>query len=102
MSRFFIFQLFATFIYNFALGAGMSQFGQMAAKFNEIKDSPTKAISELLGVAAAQQASFFMSFIMIKVRSCKARKVWHKPCVLFTALIMDVGFSAQMGREYLH
>jgi hypothetical protein len=72
VSRFFTFQVFATFIYNFLLGSAMSQVSEISKKAQEILDEPTKAGVNLLGVAAAQQASFFMSFIMIKVRGCSA------------------------------
>ena len=63
--------MFATFIYNFLLGATFSQGGQIFDQFTktggEMKDNPVGYVVNLLGVAAAQQASFFMSFIMIKV-----------------------------------
>ena len=60
VSRFFIFQVFATFIYNFIAGSALGQIQAMI-------DDPTGTIVNLLGVAAAQQASFFMSFIMLRV-----------------------------------
>lgn len=57
VSKFFIFQVFAVFIYSFVLGSALSQIDAI------VKDPST--IVRLLGVAAPQQATFFMTFIMI-------------------------------------
>lgn len=57
VSKFFIFQVFAVFIYSFVLGSALSQ-------IQAIIDKPAVLVN-LLGIAAPQQASFFMTFIMV-------------------------------------
>ena len=60
VSRFFTFQVFATFIYQFVVGAALG-------RIQEIIKDPTGQIVEILGVSAAQTSSFFMSYIMLNV-----------------------------------
>jgi hypothetical protein len=71
VGRYFIFQVFAVFIFNFLLGTVTSDLLSVVNKFREIADEPTKRVPELLGVGAAQTSSFYMSYILINVRlSC--------------------------------
>lgn len=65
VGRFFIFQVFAVFIFNFLLGTVTSDLLSVVNKFREIADEPTKRVPELLGVGAAQTSSFYMSYILI-------------------------------------
>jgi hypothetical protein len=67
VGRFFIFQVFAVFIFNFLLGTVTSDLLSVVNKFREIADEPTKRVPELLGVGAAQTSSFYMSYILINV-----------------------------------
>jgi hypothetical protein len=67
VTRFFIFQVFAIFLFNFFAGSALTQIQAIIA-------DPTGTIVNMLGVAAAQQASFFMSYIMLKV-SLRARAI---------------------------
>ncbi|KAI8468680.1 MAG: hypothetical protein J3K34DRAFT_426590 [Monoraphidium minutum] len=57
VNKFFIFQVFALFIFTFITGSALSQ-------IQAIIDKPAVLVS-LLGVAAPQQATFFMTYIMI-------------------------------------
>eukprot|EP00878_Enallax_costatus_P008398 GHUV01008778.1.p1 GENE.GHUV01008778.1~~GHUV01008778.1.p1 ORF type:complete len:750 (+),score=167.74 GHUV01008778.1:924-3173(+) len=56
--RYFIFQVFATFIYQFLVGSALSNIQGMIS-------GGISTIVPLLGVSAAQTATFFMSYIMI-------------------------------------
>jgi hypothetical protein len=60
VSRFFTFQVFATFIYQFVVGSALGRIQAIIA-------DPSGQIINILGVAAAQTSSFFMSYIMINV-----------------------------------
>eukprot|EP00882_Tetradesmus_deserticola_P001118 GHRQ01001211.1.p1 GENE.GHRQ01001211.1~~GHRQ01001211.1.p1 ORF type:complete len:784 (+),score=334.19 GHRQ01001211.1:817-3168(+) len=66
VSRYFIFQVFALFIFNFLLGTVTSDLLGVVKKFNEIAEAPTRRVPELLGVGAAQTSSFYMSYILIQ------------------------------------
>lgn len=68
VSRFFIFQVFATFIYNFLLGSLANNILAVAERFKQIAGNAATEIPQLLGVSAAQTSSFYMSYIMINVR----------------------------------
>jgi len=87
VSRFFVFQMFATFIYNFLLGAAFSQGGQIFDQFSkaggDVKDNPVGYVVNLLGVSAAQQASFFMSFIMIKALGLGMQLLRIVPLIIY-------------------
>jgi hypothetical protein len=52
--------MFAVFIYSFVVGSALSQ-------IQAIIDKPSIIIN-LLGVSAAQQANFFITFILLGVR----------------------------------
>ncbi|KAF8065514.1 CSC1-like protein [Scenedesmus sp. PABB004] len=58
VKRFFIFQVFATFIYQFVVGSALSNVQAIVA-------DPMGQIANILGVSAAQTSTFFMTFIMI-------------------------------------
>jgi hypothetical protein len=60
VSRFFTFQVFATFIYQFVVGSALG-------RIQDIIKDPTGQIVNILGVSAAQTSSFFMSYIMLNV-----------------------------------
>jgi hypothetical protein len=60
VSRFFIFQVFATFIYQFLVGSALNA-------VDSFKNNPGYIV-EVLGISAAKQGSFFMTYIMINVR----------------------------------
>jgi hypothetical protein len=60
VSRFFVFQVFATFIYQFVVGSALGRAQEL------IKD-PSGQIVNILGVSAVQTSSFFMSFVSIQV-----------------------------------
>jgi hypothetical protein len=78
VGRYFIFQVFAVFIFNFLLGTVTSDLLSVVNKFREIADEPTKRVPELLGVGAAQTSSFYMSYILINV-SGKPQAVFPSP-----------------------
>lgn len=59
--RYFIFQVFATFIYQFLVGSALSN-------IQGIINGGINTIVPLLGVSAAQTSTFFMTYIMINVR----------------------------------
>jgi hypothetical protein len=59
VSMYFLFQLFAVFIFSFVSGTALSQ-------LQALIDDPHKIVS-LLGVSAPQQASFFSTYIMLLV-----------------------------------
>jgi hypothetical protein len=80
VGRFFIFQVFAVFIFNFLLGTVTSDLLSVVNKFREIADEPTKRVPELLGVGAAQTSSFYMSYILINVRAASPQQPY--PCRL--------------------
>jgi hypothetical protein len=61
VSRFFTFQVFTTFIYQFVVGSALG-------RIQDIIADPSGQIINILGVAAAQTSSFFMSYIMLNVR----------------------------------
>jgi hypothetical protein len=77
VSRFFTFQVFATFIYQFVVGAALG-------RIQEIIKDPTGQIVEILGVSAAQTSSFFMSYIMLNV-SAKARTLESSRALLVSS-----------------
>jgi len=59
ISMYFLFQLFAVFIFSFVSGTALSQ-------LQALIDDPHRIVS-LLGVSAPQQASFFSTYIMLLV-----------------------------------
>ncbi|KAF6257823.1 hypothetical protein COO60DRAFT_1521842 [Scenedesmus sp. NREL 46B-D3] len=79
VSRYFIFQVFAVFIFNFLIGTVTSDLLSVVRRFNEIAENPTDRVPRLLGVGAAQTASFYMSYILINA------------CALVGELLRPVG-----------
>lgn len=79
VSKFFIFQVVALFIYSFILGSALSQ-------ISAIINKPAELL-RLLGVAAPQQASFFMTYVM--VGACAHGFGLLRPIGLIIYLIKD-------------
>lgn len=76
VNRFFIFQIFATFIYQFVVGSALGQIQAIIA-------DPTGSIVKLMGVSAAQTSTFFMTFIMIAAAGNGMGLLRVVPLVLF-------------------
>ena len=79
VSKFFVFQVFALFIYSFILGSALSQ-------ISAIINRPAELV-RLLGVAAPQQATFFMTYAM--VGACANGFGLLRPVALIIYLIKD-------------
>lgn len=76
VSRFFTFQVFATFIYQFVVGSALGRIQAIIA-------DPSGQIINILGVAAAQTSSFFMSYIMINALAVGMGLLRLVPLILF-------------------
>lgn len=91
VSKFFIFQVFATFLFTFFTGTLLAQIADI------IEDPST--IVQLLGVAAPQQATFFMSFIL--VNACGAGMALLKLVGLIIFLIRSKIAGTEKARYRL-
>lgn len=69
---YFLFQLFAVFIFSFISGTALSQ-------LQALLDDPKRVIS-LLGVSAPQQASFFSTYILLLVSTAGLGGCWYLFC----------------------
>lgn len=66
VSKYFIFQTFATFLFQFLVGSVLSNISAIVDQITIIVNNPAIVV-QILGVGAPQQATFFMSFVMINV-----------------------------------
>lgn len=58
LQKYFLFQVFAVFIFSFVSGTALGQLQELIAD--------PGAIVPLLGIAAPQQASFFMTYLLLR------------------------------------
>eukprot|EP00879_Flechtneria_rotunda_P026144 GHRR01027851.1.p1 GENE.GHRR01027851.1~~GHRR01027851.1.p1 ORF type:complete len:124 (-),score=19.61 GHRR01027851.1:775-1146(-) len=80
VNRYYIFQVFATLIYQFLVGSALANLAAILAN--------PGIIVGLLGVSAAQQANFFMTYIMINVSGLGSLSLqWWSPCCCATACV---------------
>jgi hypothetical protein len=98
VSRYYIFQVFATFIFQFLIGTLMGNITMMIDILKSFAENPGQLVA-LLGVSAVQTSSFFMSFIMIRVSWLAP---WEATCATTCGLLCMAGWPSRPFPIILH